>query len=391
MRHMRHLATVLLSLSTATAVVAWQTTPTVYYVAANQAGASDSACDGLYPSDSGNGHCPFQSFAPVVARGLLEGKANLRVEVRTGRYPLPDGLVISGIGTTSTAALVLRAYRAEPVVLDGMGVTRELVRVSGSYVNIEGLVLRNSGGHNLEVRGSSRVNILNNRFERNGASDSLKGDGWASDVVVRGNTFVGWDSQAIDIAGVRRWTIDKNTFSSSYGANANAIGVKMGSEDITITANTISDTGGINMGGVSSPHTSTFEAKRVTVRGNVITNAEKWAATALSCVDCTFSDNVVTSAAGGILLQGEQSNCSTQCEANRVTVTGNVFSNMNGGVEGPGDVFVAVQGGVVVGGRNTYCESQPGLARFYWGLLLDWQQWLGVTPSDSTSRVGVCQ
>lgn len=33
-----------------------------YYVATNVPGADDDACDGLSPTDAGNGHCPFKDF-----------------------------------------------------------------------------------------------------------------------------------------------------------------------------------------------------------------------------------------------------------------------------------------------------------------------------------------
>src|SRR4051812_15651510 len=59
---------------------------TIYYVATNESGASNDACDGLSPSDQGGGHCPFKDFLSDRTRFLLLNVKNVRVEVRAGTY-----------------------------------------------------------------------------------------------------------------------------------------------------------------------------------------------------------------------------------------------------------------------------------------------------------------
>jgi hypothetical protein len=133
------------------------------------------------------------------------------------------------------------------------------VTVSGQYVTVQGITLQNSAGYNLEVRGARQVVIQGNRFLANGASDSLKGDGGAADVTVRDNEFTQWDSQAIDITGVSRWTIERNRIHDPKGVDAKAIGIKFGSRDITVVNNEIFNTEGLSLGGVSS---ATFQRLR---------------------------------------------------------------------------------------------------------------------------------
>src|SRR5688572_23551674 len=44
---------------------------TTYYVAMQEPGASNDACDGLAPSDMGGGHCPFRDFGSPRTANLL--------------------------------------------------------------------------------------------------------------------------------------------------------------------------------------------------------------------------------------------------------------------------------------------------------------------------------
>jgi hypothetical protein len=292
--------------------------------------------------------------------------------------------------------VVLEAYQGEPAVLDGRNVPRALLVVSGRYVTVRGLTLQNAGGYNLEVRGAQQVVIDGNRFLANHASDSLKGDGGAADVVVRNNEFTQWDSQAIDVTGVARWRIERNRFHEPRGAGANAIGVKFGSRDVAIVDNDFADTQGLSLGGVSSPHGSPFEAIGVVASGNRFRGITGFVATVFSCSGCRFQDNEVDGAGGGLRLVGAgtagASGCPGGCQASRdVAAHGNRWRNLFGGREGPPDVFWAVESTERDGlapSSNTYCETSAGAARFWVaGGFVRFEDWVRAVPTDVSSAV----
>ena len=367
-----------------------------YFVAAEESGADNERCDGRAPTNEGNGRCPFRDFSSPRTQLLLASASGVRVSVRRGTYVLTQGLDVNGAGTSESGRVVLEAYRGEAVVLDGRNAPRELVVVSGRYVTVQGLTLQNAGGYNLEVRGGQQVLIEGNRFLANRSSDSLKGDGGAADVVVRGNEFTQWDSQAIDLTGVSRWRIERNRFYEPRGEGANAIGVKFGSRDVTIADNEFTATQGLSLGGVSSPHGNAFEAFTVTASHNTFRNVTGFAATVYSCSGCRFQDNDVSGAGGGLRLVGAGTNgaggCAGGCQPTRdLAATGNRLRNLLGGREGPPDLFWAVEAGEREGlapSANTYCESSGGAARFWLaGGYVRFEEWVRAVPTDASSAV----
>jgi len=367
-----------------------------YYVAAEESGADNERCDGRAPSNQGNGRCPFRDFSSPRTLQLLASASGVRVSIRRGTYVLMQGLDINGAGTSEAGRVVLEAYQSEPVVLDGRNAPRELLVVSGRYVTVQGLTLQNAGGYNLEVRGGQQVVIEGNRFLANRASDSLKGDGGAADVVVRNNDFSQWDSQAIDLTAVSRWRIERNRFHDPSGAGANAIGVKFGSRDVTIADNEFTNTQGLSLGGVSSAHGNAFEAFNVVAVRNTFRNVPGFAATLYSCSGCRFQDNEVDGAGGGLRLVGAAtsgvSGCAGGCQPSRdVTASGNRLRNLVGGREGPANVFWAVEATEREGlapSSNTYCESVNGAARFWLaGDYVRFEEWVRAVPTDVSSAV----
>ena len=334
-----------------------------YYVASQESGADNEKCDGLAPTNQGNGKCPFRDFTGTKPLHLLDNARGVALVIRQGTYTIPDGLNINGAGSSEGDRVTIASYQNEAVVLDGRNSSRELLQISGQYVTVQGLTLQNSAGYNLEVRGGKQIVIQNNRFLANGASDSLKGDGGASDVSVRDNDFSQWDSQAIDITGVSRWTIERNRIHDSKGVDAKAIGIKFASRDITVVNNEISNTQGMSLGGTSSAHSEPFEAYNLMVRDNTFTNVTAFAAEFYSCSNCQFQNNKITAAGAGMRLLSAStegtSGCPGGCKPSEgVTVTGNQLRGLVGGHGGVPDLFWAIEPTEISGlstGNNTYC------------------------------------
>ena len=368
---------------------------TTYYVAINEPGADNAACDGRSPVNRGGGHCPFRDFSSTRTFGLLRGVAGVRVEVRAGVYTITnEGLSLHGIGEDANERIVLTAHQDEPVVFDGANIVRELVRLSGSYTTIERVTFRNSGAHHIEVRGGDHHVIQCVRFLANRSSDALKGDGGASDTLVRHNEFTAWDSQAIDLTGVHRWVIEDNRFFDPAASDGNAIGVKFGSRNIAITRNHFANTRGLAMGGVSSPHDDEFEAYQVVVEANRFEDVEGEAANLYSCSECVFRRNDVIRAGTGVFLGGREldgpSGCPGGCRPSRGTlVAQNRLREMVGGDEGAPDVFLAAYSSETKGfvaADNLYCHSRGGAALFFYdGRLLEFSDWVATIATDSTS------
>ena len=364
-----------------------------YFIASQESGADNERCNGKSPTNQGNGTCPFRDFTGTKPLHLLDSARGVTVYVRQGTYTLPQGMDVNGVGSSEADRVTLAAYQGETVVLDGRNTPRELVTVSGAFVTVRGLTLQNSAGYNLEVRGARQVLIEGNRFLANGASDSLKGDGGAADVIVRDNEFTQWDSQAIDITGVLRWTIERNRMHDPKGVEAKAIGMKFGTRDVTVANNEISNSYGVAMGGTSSAHSNTYEAYNLTVRDNTFQNVTAFAAEIYSCSNCVFQNNRITATGAGVRLLGANtegpSGCPGGCRPNeRVTVSDNRMRNLVGGHGGPPDLFWAIEPTELTGlttANNVYCEGASGAARFYIsGVFVRFDEWLRTVSDSST-------
>jgi len=367
-----------------------------FYVAAQESGADNGNCNGKAPTNQGNGTCPFRDFTATKTLHLLDNAKSVTLFVRQGTYTLTQGLDINGAGSSEGERVILAAFQGETAVFDGRNSPRELVTVSGQYVTIQGITFQNAAGYNLEVRGARQVVIQGNRFLANGASDSLKGDGGAADVTVRDNEFTQWDSQAIDMTAVSRWTIERNRIHDSRGVDAKAIGIKLGSRDVTVVDNEISNTQGISMGGTGNAHPDAYEAFNLSVRNNTFQNVGAFAAEFYSCSNCQFQGNKITAAGAGMRLLSAAtegvSGCPGGCKPNQgVTVSGNQLRNLVGGHGGPPDLFWAIEPSEVSGlssGNNTYCEATSGSSRFWIsGVFVRFDEWVRTVPTDTSSSV----
>jgi hypothetical protein len=371
--------------------------PRTYYVAANEPGADNTRCDGLSPRDEGNNRCPFRDFRSPRTAALLRGVASVRVEVRTGTYTfVGEGLSLDSAARSAAETIVLAAYAGEQPIFDGEEQLNGTVRVSGQYSSVEGITFVRGGGANLEVRGGRFVQITRNRFLSNRSSDSVKGSGGAADVEVRDNQFTRWDSQAIDMTGCTRWTIAGNQFHDPMQPRAKAVGVKLGSREITISSNTIRAAGGIALGGTSAAHAENYEASAVTVQGNRFESIGGHVATFYSCVGCRFVENTIDHAERGVRLGGLEiegpSGCSGGCQPTRdAAVSRNRLRDLSGDVEAPPGLFWLVEGSEREGlsaAENIYCISPGQEARFAFARgVLTFADWVRGVQTDASSVV----
>jgi hypothetical protein len=390
---MRYVIAVCLVLVSASAAA-----QTRFYVATNEPGASNDRCNGSRPVDEGNGNCPFKDFQSTRVRSLLVNAIGVTVYVRSGIYTPDSAILLQGLGTSWAQAVTLTGYSDERPILDGRNALREVVRFSGSYTALTNIEVRNARGYNGEVRGGAFVLIANNVFGPTLDSDSLKGDGGAHDVTVRQNRFTGYRSQAIDLAGVSRWDIQGNTFEPGATLQSKCIGIKFASEDIRIRGNSFRGCAGLAMGGVSSLHPNTFEAKRVTVDRNTFTALPFLAADVYSCIDCQFSYNTVAGAAGGIRLGGNETQGPPGCRngagcdpVTRFIARANTLQKLAGNANAPPNVFWIVGPKEQIGfapSGSTYCAVPNAPAVFVLGTLLTFPQW--VTATSDTSVMPAC-
>jgi len=384
----------------------------VYYVAVNEPGADNQACDGRAPSDEGDGHCPFRDFLDPRVRELLVGVKSVRVEVREGLYrfipaaavagvteEMPfaaEGLRLEGAGTSAKERVSLVAYPGERVVFDGEGHVRELIRLNGRFTRVEGLTLVNAGGYNLEVNGGSEHEVRCNQIGWSG-SDSLKGDGNAGTTRIADNEFVDYSSQAIDMTEIHGWVVDGNVMHHPRLADANATGNKLGCSGVRIVGNRIHHSRGLSMGGTSSAHDYPQEATDIVAERNHFEAIAGPVAKLYSCVSCGFIDNVIVDAEAGLMWEDQEragpSGCPGGCAPSRDTrVEGNRFRDVNA-TEGEGampNLFMMMLPSEAVGLRaasNLYCTLPEGPARFWLNDFLDLAGWQAATGTDADSRV----
>lgn len=374
---------------------------TIFYVATNEAGASNELCDGLSPTNQGGGHCPFKDFSSDRTFYLLTNFRNRRVEVRAGLYqiarngdPVDRKLSVQGTGTTESERISLAAYKNEAVIFDGDNATREVVHVSGQFVSIEGIVFQNAGAHNIAVIEGSNVHIQCNRFLRNFGSDSVKSAGFSHDVLVRNNEFTDWDSQALDLTESHHWTVENNFFHDSRAPQGQVVGTKKGAHDILVRNNQIKNTAGVNCGGTGSAHPEDFEATNITFEANLFDSIRGPVVKYYSCLNGVFRNNDVRGTEKGILLGGEAYEGPSQCHngagclpTQGALVTGNRIKSVAG--LSP-DTFWGVYSSETVGlsaSNNLYCFSQSPAKFVRDNISLDITGWKASTNVDLDSRV----
>lgn len=397
-----------------------------YYVAANEPGADNAACDGLAPSDEGGGHCPFRDFDSERTRALLDGEEGLRVELRAGTYVIGgwDGLRVEGTGRSEAERLVLSAYPGERPVLDvaapdGQGCTtadapmqpqcvRQVLRMTGQYTTVQGLTIQNGLGYHAEINGGAhhvfRCNTLHETVDFPMRSDMLKIDARATDVKVQHNDFSKFRSQAIDMTEVFDVLVEDNELHDPIGEDAGATGTKLGARGVIIRNNRVHDLGpstqlhAFSLGGTGSGHPDDHEAYDVHVVGNRVWNIAGILAQVVSCAGCSVEDNLLWNAGAGVLVSAA-ANGLPECEASATgcgpstgtRISGNRMRALDGGGDpAQANVFLVVEEGEgegLVAGENLYCAERAEDARFGWaGTRVDFEAWRMASGTDASSR-----
>jgi hypothetical protein len=398
-----------------------------YYIAIEEPGADNDACDGLAPTDEGSGHCPFRDLDSERTQHLLDGVASTRVELRRGHYVVHgwDGMRVEGTGQSADERVVLSAYPGEEPVLDvpapdGEGCTeatapddpscvRQILRLAGQYTVVQGLTIQNGLGYHLEVNGGAhhlvRCNTLGETVAFPMRSDCLKIDGGAQDVEVSHNDFSRFRSQAIDVTDVSDVLIEDNDFHDPIDADAGATGTKFGAMDVTIRGNRVHDMGSdprmhaFALGGTGSEHPDDQAAYRLRLEANQIWNIAGMVAQLTSCKDCAIEDNEVWDAGAGLLLSASAtgspectSGTGDGCGPNQGTlIARNRMRALNGGGDAAqANVFVFVEPGEESGllaEDNVYCAGTAAEARFGLdGELLDFDAWIAAVATDASSQ-----
>lgn len=400
---------------------------TNYYVAAEEPGADDQACDGLAPTDEGNGRCPFRSLDAVDARGLLRDSRGVRVSLRTGTYIISgwQGFTVLGAGTNESESSILSNYEGEEAVLDvpspdGVNCdvenvetdpdcVRQLIVMSGRYSVVQGLIIRNGLAHHLEIRGGLdqllRCNQIAETVSFGMRSDLVKLSGGATRVNIRNNRLSKFWSQVLDVTGVQDVVIEDNEIFDALDPKGGAFGTKYGSRRITVRNNRIHDVcpngDGVvfSLGGTGSDHPDDAQAYEVEVSNNVVYDSPCKLAQFVACQNCRFDDNDVTNVGAGLLLTADSTGlpqCTTSTTGCLASQGSTIRRNRMRGLHGGGnpeaaDFFIFADPGESSGlalEDNLYCTSEGGAAKFaHEGELLDFSGWMNATGSDNGSMV----
>ena len=406
---------------------------TTYYVAIDEPGADDDACDGRAPTNEGNGRCPFKDLDAIVRRGLFDTKTGVRVELRAGSYLVTawEGLVMNGAGTAESESLVISAYAGEKPVVGapvrsnascippegGMipaGCVRQVISVLGTFVIVQGLTIQDGLAYDMTVGGSNHL-VRCNKFTYttpntpggSGRSDELKA--FAAQSIIVHNEFTHWESQAVDTAGSRGGglVIEENDFHDPHDRGCGAVGIKFGGRDITVRKNRIHDIAGaecqmravLGAGGTGTTHPDDFSAYRAVITENRVWNVNERLATFASCQDCIFERNDASDVIAGVFVTtgmtgaAECAASPTGCRATTgLRIDGNRIRNAHGtGEAGTANFFVGVESAVeatgLTMGSNVYCAAPTAAdARFNWAnTTLVFDEWKTTSGTDTTS------
>ena len=247
----------------------------------------------------GSKSTPFQT----IAAALAAAQPGTRVRVAAGRY----GAVGSVAGLRGTASAPIAIVGDGEVVIDTNGAGSALHLADPRYVVIEGLVIRNTVPHgiNIDDGGSYESpagpvvlrNIAFNRIGNGGNNDCLKMSG-VDDFYIEGSRFTGCNQgEAIDMVGCHRGVITANTFADMPGT---AVQTKGGSADVLIHGNRFTAIGqrAINAGGSTGeayfrPIDAAHEAERIQMVANIIEGSGSAPVVFAGCDDCVFANNTI--------------------------------------------------------------------------------------------------
>ncbi len=234
-----------------------------------------------------------------------------QVDVEPGTYAC--GARINVRATAERPVRIRSADPANPAVFDCAG-SAGIAIDSAAYVALDGLEVRNAGGHALHISSGAAPftelanHILVTRCHLHDATLACIKGNQAEDVDFIANELDRPESagsspsgQALDLVAVARARIVANRV-HDVPTNV-AIQAKGGAIDTLIDGNVIWDVGtAIHMGGATGPEfflprDADYEGLRVVAVNNVIYGAVGVAMSAIGCRDCLMANNTVASTA----------------------------------------------------------------------------------------------
>jgi hypothetical protein len=404
------------------------TTDVTYYVAINQSGASNTACDGLYPTNQGGGHCPFKDFTSANVRQKLSldsggnlGTKSVTVKVRAGTYqihpleiwgplePLQPLPIVSD-ATNAQEPVVLTNYNSEVAILDGTcptsfstcnyqdapGKIWSIVETYGDHVYVQGLKFINAYSRNIQI-GSTNTHVrCNNIIGPYGSdSDSIKAATDQGPVYIYSNAFSGPNEQAIDGTLAHSWFVDNNSVTEGGG-----FGFKFNAVNVFIRQNSFTDLSlnkpALDFGGHgSSQHPGQYEAYWISATDNLF-DGVLYPVEFAHCYNCTFNSNYVKNAEIGVNL-GELDTGGDGCQNGQgcldstgARVYNNRFKNISSASYD--NLFVLADPAEIADllmGNNIYCVPSGQSPRFWNGgsIITSLSAWQSATGTDDNSQV----
>jgi len=213
-------------------------------------------------------------------KALKEATPGTKILLAPGKYP--GGVYHKGLkGTKARPILIASADPKRPAVFEGGYCSFQF---SGAeHVEFRDLVCKGGRTNGINIDGGSKffklVNVTVKDVNRKGNHDGIKLSG-VSDFRIENCTVEHWGDCGIDMVACARGVIENNVFRTSEG-KLPAVGVqtKGGTVDVVIRRNLFERAGrrGVNAGGSTSlncfwlglPEKGAYEAKRITVEGNV--------------------------------------------------------------------------------------------------------------------------
>jgi hypothetical protein len=232
-----------------------------------------------------------ESFFLKPSSGLNEKLKNVApgdsIHLAAGIYS--RGITLTDIDATPDDPVVIQAQDPDnPPVFTGAA---EGVKLrSCSFIKLKNLVFQGftSNGINIDDSGQNgpshhilleNIQVLNTGGKGN--QDAIKLSG-VTDFVLRNCDIEGWGGSAIDLVGCRNGIIEQCTISGKEGfRSGNGIQIKGGSRNILVQHNLFRHAGmrTVQIGGLTGkqyfrPSVGDFEAKDITVAGNIFIGGE---------------------------------------------------------------------------------------------------------------------
>jgi hypothetical protein len=239
----------------------------------------------------------------TIGRAASMAAPGTRINIRPGVYGGSEDLRHLQGTEAEPIALVAQG----DVVIDGDGRELGLHLSDPRYVVIEGLTIRNTWPHgvNIDDGGSfdspaEYIVLRNLRFQNvgnGGNNDCLKMSG-VQNFWVLSSEFEDCDrGEAIDMVGCHEGVVSANHF---HHIPQHAVQTKGGSADVLIHANRFSDVAGrsINAGGhTGSPYfrplDSPYEAARIHMVANLFEKSGDTPVAFVGCEACVFANNTI--------------------------------------------------------------------------------------------------